>query len=365
LELSGEARIKYYTQAFSFKSFENDPLILTPGARINFPNGLYTTLAGDFGLSSKDALYRSTWDRNGYRYSTSPVPTYGVQLSFGWSGIVKQPDTDKDGIIDIKDRCPELAEDKDGFEDEDGCPDYDNDGDGIADAKDKCPNEAASSDGCPIRIVDSDRDGLFDDKDKCPQQPEDMDGFQDDDGCPDPDNDNDGIADKKDLCPNQAEDIDGFEDADGCPDIDNDGDGVLDEKDKCPNKKGIAEEEGCPKAKEIKRGKLILSGVNFQPSRAILEPNSYRILDQVYESLIEWPEVKLEIQGYTDSQGNYTKNKKLSQNRADAVRIYLLQKGISSDRLRAIGFGPDSPIADNKTAEGRARNRRVELNRID
>jgi outer membrane protein OmpA-like peptidoglycan-associated protein len=293
------------------------------------------------------------------------VPTYGVQLTFGWSGLIKQPDSDKDGIIDKKDKCPEQAEDKDGYLDDDGCPDPDNDGDFIADVNDSCPNEKATCSGCLPKIVDTDKDGLLDDKDKCPQQPEDIDGFQDDDGCPDPDNDGDGIGDALDKCPNQAEDVDGYEDMDGCPDPDNDADGIPDIKDQCPNKKGIPEEQGCPRAKEIKRGKLILVGVNFQAGKAILDPNSYRILDQVYESLVEWPEVKLEIQGHTDSQGNYTKNKQLSQKRAEAVMIYLIQKGIAPDRLRALGFGPDNPIADNKTANGRAKNRRVEMNRID
>jgi len=363
VELSGEARVKYYTKSFSVRYFVNDPLILTPGIRLNFPFGLYTTIAGDFGLSSQDQDFRSTWDRGNYEYSTSPVPRYGAQISVGWAGIIKQPDTDKDGIIDIKDKCPDDPEDIDGFKDEDGCPDPDNDGDGIPDAADKCPNEKADCDGCPV--YDTDNDGIVDEKDKCPKQAEEFDGFKDEDGCPALDNDGDGIPDAADKCPNEPEDKDGFEDDDGCPDRDNDGDGIADEFDKCPGAKGLAENEGCPKTKEIQRGKLILSGVNFQSGKAVLEPNSYRILDQVYESLAEWIEVKLEIQGYTDSQGNYDANKRLSQARAETVMQYLIQKGISSSRLRAMGFGEDGPIDDNNTAKGRARNRRVELNRID
>ena len=130
-------------------------------------------------------------------------------------------DADGDGIPDAKDQCPNEPEDKDGFQDEDGCPDPDNDGDGIADAKDKCPNE-----------------------------PEDKDGFQDDDGCPEPDNDGDGIPDTIDKCPNEAEDKDGFQDDDGCPELDNDGDGIPDSADKCPNEpetmNGIDDDDGCP-----------------------------------------------------------------------------------------------------------------------
>ena len=130
-------------------------------------------------------------------------------------------DHDGDGIPDSVDACPDEAEDKDGFQDEDGCPDADNDGDGIADGNDECPNE-----------------------------PEDKDGFQDDDGCPERDNDNDGIPDAADKCPNDAEDTDGFEDDDGCPDQDNDGDGFPDAKDKCPNDaetvNGFDDDDGCP-----------------------------------------------------------------------------------------------------------------------
>lgn len=327
---------------------------------------MYATIAGDIGISSKDDENRTTWNEGDYSYSTSPLPTYGVQLSLGWKGIIKKPDSDKDGILDENDRCPKDAEDKDGFKDDDGCPDLDNDEDGILDAQDKCPLEKATCDGCPI--YDTDNDGILDEKDKCPEKAEDKDGFEDGDGCPEEDNDKDGIPDQSDACINKAEDKDGFEDADGCPELDNDMDGVVDSLDKCPNKHGVPEENGCPrkpKAKKIKRGKLVLGGVNFQSGKAVLTPNSYRILDQVYESLVEWPEVKLEIRGYTDSRGNNELNRKLSQKRAEAVMVYLINKGIESSRLRAKGYGEVDPIADNNTAEGRAKNRRVELNRID
>ncbi len=363
LELSGEARVKYYSESFSIKSFVKDPFIITPGGRLNLPMGLYITIAGDLGLSSRKAEYRNSWNRGGYSYATSPVPKYGFQVDIGWTGIIKPPDSDGDGLIDKKDACPDKAEDKDGFKDDDGCPDLDNDADGIADANDKCPDDKATCDGCPV--YDTDNDGILDDKDKCPKKAEDMDNFEDEDGCPELDNDGDGVPDDRDGCPDKAEDIDSFEDENGCPDPDNDGDGIPDETDKCPNRRGVAEAEGCPKTKEIKRGKLVLSGVNFQSGKAILTPNSYRILDQVYESLAEWTEVRLEIQGYTDSQGGYESNRRLSQRRAESVMNYMIDKGISIDRLKAIGFGEDNPIADNTTARGRAKNRRVELNRID
>ena len=363
VELSGEARVKYYTESFEFESFVKDPFIFSPGARVNLPFGMYITVAGDIGISSHDREYKANWNRDNYSYATSPIPRYAVQLSVGWTGIVKKPDTDNDGIIDEEDKCPYDAEDMDKFEDDDGCPDLDNDGDGIADKNDQCPDAKATCDGCPV--YDTDNDGINDDVDKCPKQAEDMDGFEDADGCPELDNDGDGVPDATDKCPLKPEDMDGFEDTDGCPELDNDGDGIPDDKDKCPNRKGVPEAQGCPKTKEIQRGKLILGGVNFQSGKAILTQNSYRVLDQIYESLAEWTEVKLEIQGYTDSQGKYENNKRLSHKRAQAVMNYLVQKAINPSRLRAVGYGEDSPIADNKTASGRAKNRRVELNRID
>jgi outer membrane protein OmpA-like peptidoglycan-associated protein len=363
VELSGEARAKYYTKNFKFEYFVKDPFIITPGARLNFPIGMYITVAGDLGLSSKKTEYTRTWDRSIYRYATTPIPKYGAQLTLGWSGVIKKPDTDRDGFTDKEDRCPNEPEDRDGFEDGDGCPDLDNDGDGIPDLVDKCPNDKADCDGCPV--LDKDNDGILDDKDKCPNNPEDMDNFEDDDGCPEADNDNDGLPDEQDACPFKAEDADGFEDLDGCPDVDNDGDGVLDEDDDCPTVMGSAENKGCPMTKEIQREKLILTGVNFQSGKAILTEMSYKILDNVYESLAEWTNVTLEIQGHTDSQGSVEYNQNLSQERADAVKFYLVQKGIESNRLTAVGYGEDNPISDNSTAAGREKNRRVELNRTD
>ena len=217
----------------------------------------------------------------------------------------------------------------------------------------------------PGDSIDTDMDNIKDPMDKCPQEAEDKDNFLDDDGCPDLDNDNDGIVDAKDSCPLIAEDLDGFEDSDGCPDLDNDGDGVADVEDKCPNVHGRPDNDGCPKTKEISRGKLVLSGVSFQTGNSKLTPGSYAILDQIYESLAEWPEVRLEIQGHTDNTSNNMANLKLSQLRADAVRLYLINRGISSARLRAVGYGEEFPLEDNNTVKGREKNRRVELRRID
>ena len=165
-------------------------------------------------------------------------------------------DNDKDGIPDAQDKCPNLAEDHDGYQDEDGCPELDNDKDGIPDLEDKCPNDPEDGkppfpkDGCPANRRDTDGDGIMDDVDKCPNEEEDKDGFEDEDGCPDLDNDQDGIKDVDDKCPVCKEDKDGFQDEDGCPELDNDHDGVPDSQDKCPNEpetiNGFKDDDGCP-----------------------------------------------------------------------------------------------------------------------
>jgi outer membrane protein OmpA-like peptidoglycan-associated protein len=283
-----------------------------------------------------------------------------MQLTWNLPG--KASDLDGDGIADRDDACPERAEDTDGYEDNDGCPDIDNDGDGVIDERDACPAEVAACDGCPVR--DADNDGIMDDQDQCRDQAEDRDGFEDNDGCPDSDNDKDGIDDSADQCPDKPEDRDQFEDEDGCPDPDNDGDGIADDVDACPNRPGTADADGCP-ARKIERGRLILKGVHFESGKATLTPNSYSILDEVFQSLREWPDVQIEIRGYTDSVGSDAINKRLSRSRAASVRNYLTQKGIDPARIRATGYGEQDPIAPNATAEGRAQNRRVEMHRID
>jgi outer membrane protein OmpA-like peptidoglycan-associated protein/opacity protein-like surface antigen len=254
----------------------------------------------------------------------------GVTFKFG------STDKDGDGIPNKHDQCPEEPEDFDGFQDADGCPDHDNDGDGIPDATDQCPNEA-----------------------------EDVDGYQDQDGCPDPDNDGDGIADHVDECPDEAEDFDGFQDQDGCPDLDNDGDGVLDAQDKCPNTPtGIpVDADGCPVVKEILED-LVLEGVNFKISSDELTPESAQVLDDVAESLQAWPDVRVEVGGHTDSTGSAEFNRELSRQRAESVRQFLIDRGVDGDRITAIGYGEDQPVADNSTPIGRAANRRVELKRV-
>jgi len=211
---------------------------------------------------------------------------------------------------------------------------------------------------------DLDGDGVPDNVDQCPRVPEDRDGFQDDDGCPDDDNDGDGITDKLDQCPSEPEDRDGFEDADGCPDPDNDKDGVPDIADKCPNEPG-AGPDGCVKKYNlvvVTENKIELKQtVFFDTNRATIKRVSFALLDEVAEALVDNPAIKVEVQGHTDSQGRDQANLKLSQKRAESVRTYLIKKNITSDRMVARGYGETVPIADNRTREGRSQNRRVEF----
>ncbi len=251
---------------------------------------------------------------------------------------VEVGDQDHDGILDNVDRCPRAPEDKDGFEDADGCPEDDNDVDGINDPDDKCPLD-----------------------------PEDRDGFEDADGCPEPDNDKDGLADKVDGCPDEAEDADGFEDDDGCPDTDNDKDGIPDYPqpiDRCPNVAGVPP-DGCAKQYAlvvVTETKIELKQtVFFDTNKATIRAVSFALLEDVAHALADNPTIKVDIEGHTDSQGADARNLKLSQKRAESVRTFLVKKGVRSDRLTPKGYGESVPIADNRTEDGRAQNRRVEF----
>ncbi len=236
----------------------------------------------------------------------------------------------------------------------------DTDGDGIADPLDTCPDTpfgvAVDANGCP---VDSDGDGVADYQDQCGDTP--RSAFVDANGCPS-DSDSDGVLDGIDRCgdtPAGAK-VNAF----GCPE-DSDGDGIYDGLDQCVGTpSGIeVDEKGCPK--EIMRieEKLVLHDVRFASGSADLLPASYPRLDEVVESLKAHPDINIDVHGYTDSRGSDELNLKLSQDRAESVRNYLIGGGVAPERLRARGFGEAEPIATNDTAEGRAMNRRVELQR--
>jgi OOP family OmpA-OmpF porin len=214
---------------------------------------------------------------------------------------------------------------------------------------------------------DPDKDGISGSADKCPDKAEDMDGFQDEDGCPDPDNDGDGIADKDDKCPGKAEDKDGFQDEDGCPDPDNDGDGIADNDDKCPGepetKNSYQDQDGCPDEvpAELKKFTGVIEGIKFKTKSADITKDSHAVLDKAIKVLVDFPDVKLEIGGHTDDVGKAEFNRSLSQKRADSVMKYLVDKGIAPARLTSVGYGMDKPIGDNKTKAGKAQNRRTEF----
>jgi OmpA-OmpF porin, OOP family len=253
--------------------------------------------------------------------------------------VVEKVDSDGDGIFDDVDDCPKIPEDKDGFEDENGCPDPDNDKDGILDASDKCPMD-----------------------------PEDKDGFEDADGCPEDDNDKDGFLDKADKCPNDAEDKDGFEDTDGCPDADNDGDKVVDwpqPTDKCPNEPAPDAPDGCPQKYQlivVTSDRIELKqSIFFDTRKTKIKPVSFPLLDEVAKALKDNPTIRVRIEGHTDSRGSDRFNLKLSGGRAEAVRKYLIGRGIEPGRMESRGFGETAPIADNRTEQGRAQNRRVDF----
>ncbi|PZR18653.1 MAG: cell envelope biogenesis protein OmpA [Archangium gephyra] len=275
------------------------------------------------------------------------------------------PDLDKDGdgVKNSADKAPLDAEDVDGFQDEDGAPEPDNDGDGVADVDDRCRDVAGVKDngGCPD--VDTDNDGVVDRVDACVEQAEDRDDFQDEDGCPEFDNDADGVPDESDACAT----VPGIAQERGCPAKDTDADGVADHEDNCGNEAGTQENHGCPANKKqlvvITPEKLqILERVYFDNGKASIAKKSNALLDNLAQVLASHAELKLvQIEGHTDNVGKPEKNKTLSQQRADAVREYLVKKGVAAERLRAVGFGDEKPLQPNDTPAGREANRRVEF----
>ncbi|NCG17624.1 MAG: OmpA family protein [Rhodobacterales bacterium] len=318
-------------------------------------------------------------------------------------------DRDRDTIPDIVDSCPDEPEDFDGDRDNDGCRDIDpygdEDGDGIINMEDGCIDEPEDfdghndEDGCPESSDDSDGDGIIDAVDQCPDDAEDPDGFEDANGCPDLDNDQDGVADFRDGCPMVAEDPDDWDDYDGCPDPDNDFDGIADINDECPNEPGerarngcptddrdadgiadandacpdvpetrnnYLDEDGCPDSaptlvKVTRTMVEIRETIQFETGSATLKAESFKVLDEVVTVLKDVPDMRMRVEGHTDSQGGDDFNMKLSQERANSVRIYLESKGTAGSRLTSKGHGETRPIDTNRTPDGRAMNRRVEF----
>jgi OOP family OmpA-OmpF porin len=288
-------------------------------------------------------------ERNSYfMLGAGPRYTPGFEAANirAFLGFVYEPsigDRDGDGIKDDVDKCPDQPEDFDGFQDKDGCPDPDNDNDGIPDVDDRCPNE-----------------------------PEDKDGDQDADGCPEGNNgdrDGDGILDVNDKCPDEPEDRDGFQDKDGCPDPDNDRDGIPDVVDKCPNDpetfNGYQDEDGCPDKGRViidQNNIIILDKIKFKTDSSEILPESDKILDEVATTINHHPEfVLMEVAGHADERGDDYYNLNLTQARVNSVMAALIQRGTDKSRLRSKGYGEYCPEDPGHNDAAWEKNRRVEF----
>ena len=402
VEFSGEFRVEDNGMPIDFWE---DPMLLTPGLRLHLPYNI--DLAGGLDLSTRmmrvgynrekefedvDDFTVGYTDEKGYhkKFGYTPTVTYAFTGLLTWTfggaekapervcpaGLPPAPDTlvkvdtlfrvdtvvvsdtvkdaDADGVIDSLDMCPGTQA---GVEvDSVGCA-RDFDRDGVVDLMDKCPNTpadvAVGRDGCPL---DFDGDGVPDYQDMCPNT---RPGTGVDTlGC-DMDEDKDGVSDNRDQCPLTP--AGAPVDTTGCP-TDSDKDSVPDYQDKCPNSlRGVkVDKVGCPVNKKEDLDKL-KKGINFKSGSTILTKASYKTLDDIVYLMQKFADVSLEIQGHTDNVGKDEYNENLSQGRAQSVVDYMIKKGITVDRLRAVGHGPHKPIADNKTKKGRAKNRRVEL----
>ena len=287
------------------------------GFQFNFNSQLYLIYQSQYRHSLKKEETKSSLAHSfglafniGRDRPAEPVPVPVVEVT----------DRDNDGVLDSLDACPDTA----GLAALNGCPDKD--GDGIADKDDTCPDVAGTAkyQGCPV--PDTDKDGINDEEDKCPNVP--------------------GVARYQ-----------------GCPIPDTDGDGVNDEEDKCPNEAGVATNFGCPEIKPeiIEKVNLAARNVFFATGSAKLLAKSFPALKGVAQILKDNPTYKIDVEGHTDSTGGYEMNMALSDKRAASVAEYLKTNGVEESRIASKGFGPDIPKAPNKTAAGRAKNRRVEM----
>lgn len=357
--VSNPGDLSYYgidaTVKYSFmellKSKWLDPSAHIGGGYTFFGDASAGTVNGGLGLTfwftenvglQFQSTYKHSFDDN--RVADLDVPTHiqhfaGLTFKFGGK------DTDGDGIYDKDDACPEVA----GLPEFKGCPDTDKDG--IQDSADACPEVAglAEFNGCP----DTDGDGIIDSEDECV----DVKGTKIMKGCPDADGD--GVADKDDECPT----VKGAKENKGCPWPDTDGDGVADKDDKCPTVKGTVANNGCPEVSDEAMKKLNDYGktILFNSGKSSFQKQTYPVLQAMSAILKEYPTAKFSLEGHTDSDGKDAMNQKLSEDRAAAVKDYLIEQGIEASRLSSKGFGETMPVDSNKTAKGKANNRRVEV----
>jgi OOP family OmpA-OmpF porin len=354
-----DATIKYSFKEL-IKSKIIDPSLAIGGGYTFFGDSSYGTLNPGAGLTFwlTDAIgfelsTRYKWALAGDREDASGTPDapshfqHSAGLIFKFGG----KDTDGDGVYDKDDACPDVP----GLKQFNGCPDTD--GDGIVDGSDACPDVfgLAALNGCP----DTDGDGIADKDDACPE----VAGLAALKGCPD--SDGDGVADKDDKCPTVA----GPKENGGCPFLDSDKDGVLDKDDDCPTVAGPASNRGCPEVttEALEELKVQARAVYFNSGKATFKTGDKETparLDAIKEILKNYPNAKFSIEGHTDSTGSAKVNQKLSEDRAAAVMNALIERGVSADNLEAKGFGASQPVASNKTAAGKAQNRRTEIRHI-
>ena len=359
--VSNPGDLMYYgidaTIKYSFMNLINskviDPSLSVGGGYTFFGDSSYGTLNPGAGLTlwftenvglELATKYKKSFGDREDASGTPDAPSH-FQHSAGLIFKFGGKDTDGDGIYDKDDACPEVA----GLKEFNGCPDTD--GDGIQDSADACPEVAglAALNGCP----DTDGDGIADKDDSCPE----VAGLAALNGCPDADGD--GVADKDDKCPTVA----GPKENAGCPWPDTDGDGVLDKDDTCPTVKGTVANKGCPEVSDevVKKLNDYAKTILFDTGKFSFQKQTFPVLQAITAILKEYPTAKFSIEGHTDNVGKADFNQKLSDGRANAVKQYLIDNGIDPFRLTSKGFGMDNPIDTNKTAKGRANNRRVEV----
>jgi OOP family OmpA-OmpF porin len=348
-----DATIKYsFMNLISSKVI--DPSLSIGGGYTFFGDSSYGTLNPGAGLTlwftdnvglELASRYKKSFGERVDASGTPDAPSH-FQHSAGLIFKFGGKDTDGDGIYDKDDACPEVA----GLKEFNGCPDTD--GDGIQDSADECPNDfgLAALNGCP----DTDGDGVADKNDACPT----VFGLAALNGCPDADGD--GIADKDDKCPTVA----GPKENGGCPWPDTDGDGVLDKDDDCPTVAGPASNRGCPEVttEALDNLKIQARAIYFNSGKSTFKAGDVPArLDAMANILKNYPNAKFSVEGHTDSDGSDEMNQKLSEDRANVVRDALLERGIKAENLNAVGFGESTPVETNKTAAGKAKNRRTEV----